>query len=379
MLIASPHLSSSNMDRPSPALTPTIAYYIRKLLRQNMDQLKSVIAQGAGMTADPMSDLDAVLDSLYLEADKIKDTAQQLETLALSHQSLVAQGGRYRSEIQKHEEKIFWLLGFKYQQPTHHGNILIVDDTADNTNLLSRSLRRDGYDVKTARSGREALASLLSFTPDLIFLDVLIPGMSGFEICQELKKSERHGRIPIIFVSAISEVEHKVKAFKLGAADYITKPFHPDEVLIRVAYQIELVNMRKRLEEQNVRLLSEIQERRQAETQYRSIFDNAVDGMFQSTPEGHYIRVNTALAQLYGYASTEELLANITDIATQLYVNPQRRQDFESQMAANESVSNFEAQIRKKDGTTLWISEDVRRVKNSRGKTLFYEGIVRRI
>ncbi|MEO1591607.1 MAG: response regulator [Cyanobacteria bacterium J06632_22] len=378
MLIASPHLQSAPTEKAT-ILTPTIAYYIRKLLRQNMDQLKSVVAEGAGMTADPMSNLDAVLESLYLEEQEVVDVAQQLETLALSHQSLSAQGNRYRREVQTHEEKIFWLLGFKYHKPARQGNILVVDDTTDSTQLLARSLQREGYDVQVARSGREALACLLSFTPDLIFLDVLMPGMSGFDVCQELKKSHRHGKIPIIFVSAVCDVDKKVRAFELGAADYITKPFHPNEVITRVAYQLELVTMRKRLEEQNVRLQSEIQERRQAEAQYRSIFDNAVDGMFQSTPEGHYIRVNRALAQLYGYPDAETLLTEVTAIQTQLYVDPQCRRNFEKLMTTQEAISNFEAQIRRRDGSTTWISEDVRRVKDAQGRTLYYEGIVRRV
>ncbi len=378
MRIASPQLSSIVTER-TPILTPTVAYYIRKLLRQNIDQLKSVIAAGAGMTADPMSDLDAVLDSLYLEDDKIKAVAQQLETLALSHQSLSAQGSRYRREVQSHAEKIFWLLGFKYHQPTQQGKVLVVDDAADNTHLLTRILRREGYEVQVARSGREALGCLLSFTPDLIFLDVVMPGMSGFDVCQELKKSHRHGNIPVVFVSAVTDVDQKVQAFKAGAADYITKPFHPDEMLTRTAYQLELVTMRNRLEEQNVRLQSEIQERRQAEAQYRSIFDNAVDGMFQSTPEGHYIRVNQSLAQLYGYDDASALMAGITDIQTQLYVDPQARQTFERMMNNADTVSNFEPQVRRQDGSTLWISENVRRVKDRQGRTLYYEGIVRRV
>ncbi|MEO0540153.1 MAG: response regulator [Cyanobacteria bacterium P01_A01_bin.105] len=376
--IASPHLSPATMER-TPILPPTVAYYIRKLLRQNIDQLKSVLAKGAGMTADPMSDLDVVLDSLYLEEGRIKEVAQQLETLALSHQALTAQGNRYRREVQSHEEKIFWLLGFKYQKPPRQGKILVVDDTADSSQLLARSLGREGYEVQVARSGREALDQLLAFTPDLIFLDVVMPGLSGFEVCQELKKSHRHNRIPLIFISAIGEVEQKVKAFELGATDYITKPFHTDEVLIRTAYQIELVNMRKRLEEQNVRLQSEIQERQQVEEQYRSIFDNAVDGMFQSTPEGHYMRVNHALAQIYGYPDAQTLLTELTDIKTQLYVDPGCRQSFQLQIADRDAIANFEAQVRRRDGSILWISENVRRVKDPLGRTLYYEGIVRRI
>lgn len=371
------HVQASMTTKAS--ISPTIAYYIRKLLRQNIDQLRSVVAPGAGMSADPLSNFDTVLESLYLEPSKIQATIQELETRALTHQSLSAQGTRYRKELKQQEEKIFWLLGFKYQKPVRQGKILLIDDTADNLNLLSRAMTREGYEVQTARSGREGLSTLMTFTPDLILLDILMPGMGGFEICAQLKKNQRYSPIPVIFISSMNETAEKVKAFEVGGADYVTKPFHLDEVLVRVAHQVDLTHTRKRIEAQNIRLQSEIQERQQAEEQYRSIFENAIDGMFQSTPEGRYIRVNKALTLLYGYPSAEALLDNLTNIQQQLYVDTQRRTEFQQRIETEQRVSNFESEIYRRDGTTLWISEDVRQVKDIRGITLYYEGIVRPI
>ncbi|OLP19050.1 hypothetical protein BST81_07465 [Leptolyngbya sp. 'hensonii'] len=114
----------------------------------------------------------------------------------------------------------------------------------------------------------------------------------------------------------------------------------------------------------------------QTEEKYRSIFENAVDGIFQTTPSGQFISANQALSEIYGYDSPEDLIANLTDIARQLYVQPERRSEFIAYMGQYGSVSNFESQVYRKDGSIIWISENVRSVKNSAGAILYYEGTV---
>lgn len=113
-------------------------------------------------------------------------------------------------------------------------NILIVDDTATNLRLLARILGDAGYQVRPARSGEIALASAQASPPDLILLDVMMPEMDGYEVCRRLKSHERTHDVPIIFISALNDVEEKVKSFALGAVDYISKPFHSEEMLARV-------------------------------------------------------------------------------------------------------------------------------------------------
>jgi PAS domain S-box-containing protein len=115
---------------------------------------------------------------------------------------------------------------------------------------------------------------------------------------------------------------------------------------------------------------------RQAEQKYRSIFENAVEGIFQTTPEGHFLSVNPALARIYGYATPEELTSNLTNIRQQAYVNPQRRDKFMQVMAECGEVSGFESEVYRVDGSVIWISESARAVCDADGELLYYEGSV---
>jgi len=115
---------------------------------------------------------------------------------------------------------------------------------------------------------------------------------------------------------------------------------------------------------------------RQAEQKYRSIFENAVEGIFQTTPEGHFLSVNPALARIYGYATPEELTSNLTNIRQQAYVNPQRRDKFMQVMAECGEVSGFESEVYRVDGSVIWISESARAVCDAGGELLYYEGSV---
>lgn len=117
----------------------------------------------------------------------------------------------------------------------------------------------------------------------------------------------------------------------------------------------------------------------QAEEKYRTIFENAVDGIFQTTSQGDYISANPALARIYGYDSPEELTANLTNIGKQLYVDPNRRTEFQRLIKENDAVSDFESQIYTKDGSVIWISESSHAVRDTNGNLLYYEGSVQDI
>jgi signal transduction histidine kinase len=150
--------------------------------------------------------------------------------------------------------------------------ILIVDDNPDNLRLLSRVLTECGYAVQRAISGQLALNAIRVSPPHLILLDVLMPDINGYEVCQQLKFEEKTRAIPVIFLSALTEEINKVKAFEIGGADYITKPFQAKEVLIRVKHQLTILGLQHQLQQKNqdltdrnCRLEEEIRERHQAE------------------------------------------------------------------------------------------------------------------
>jgi adenylate cyclase len=130
------------------------------------------------------------------------------------------------------------------------GNILIVDDLPDNLRLLATILCDRGYEVGKARSGSMALTAVRADPPDLILLDINMPQMDGYEVCNRLKSDPKTQEIPVIFISALDEVWDKVKAFNLGGIDYITKPFQGEEVLARVANQLKIQALQKALKKE---------------------------------------------------------------------------------------------------------------------------------
>jgi putative two-component system response regulator len=129
------------------------------------------------------------------------------------------------------------------------GNILIVDDTPANLTLLSGMLKEKGHKVRPVPSGRLALKAVESEPPDLILLDINMPEMNGFEVCEHLKMDKRFGDIPVIFISALTETLDKVKAFSCGGVDYVTKPFQFEEVEARVETHLELRRYEQSLED----------------------------------------------------------------------------------------------------------------------------------
>ncbi len=133
-------------------------------------------------------------------------------------------------------------------------NILIVDDTPANLRLLSEILQKEGYKIRPAPSGRLALLAAQHSAPDLILLDINMPEMNGYEVCRQLKEDEELAHVPVIFLSALSETEDKLKAFEAGGVDYITKPFQYEEVRARVETHLRIRGLQVELEEKIVRL-----------------------------------------------------------------------------------------------------------------------------
>jgi PAS domain S-box-containing protein len=145
-------------------------------------------------------------------------------------------------------------------QQSEPENILIIDDTPNNLRLLASLLSAQGYSVRLATSASLAFMTLQEDLPDLILLDILMPEMDGYEVCQKLKTQPRTAEIPVIFMTALADTENKVKGFQLGAVDYITKPIQQEEVVARVRLHLKMRHLTKTLDAQNKQLQGLTQE-----------------------------------------------------------------------------------------------------------------------
>jgi len=153
-------------------------------------------------------------------------------------------------------------------------DILLVDDTPANLHMLSDLLRAEGYRTRSARSGEMALQAAQTQPPDLVLLDVMMPGMDGYEVCRRMKSSPDLAGIPVIFLSALTETPDKVEAFAVGAVDYVTKPLQIDEVRARVKTHLRLRRLQLEIEHNNREL------ERRVEEQVREIADSQMATIF---------------------------------------------------------------------------------------------------
>jgi signal transduction histidine kinase/DNA-binding NarL/FixJ family response regulator len=171
------------------------------------------------------------------------------------------------------------------ETPAPSASILIVDDTPQNLRLLSQILAQQGYTVRVASNGLQAIQSVQKKLPDLILLDVMMPEMDGFATCAHFKADAATRDIPVIFLSALDSPQDKVKAFQAGGVDYITKPFESSEVLARITTHLQLRGMQRQLQAQNQQLAAEIAERRRTESQLQLLHDLDMTILGMPTPE----------------------------------------------------------------------------------------------
>lgn len=168
---------------------------------------------------------------------------------------------------------------------TQSGLILIVDDNTNNLRVLFNLLKKSGFRVLVATDGKNALDKVNQTYPDLILLDVMMPELSGFEVCRQLQANPNTQEIPVIFMTALSENEDKVKGLKLGAVDYITKPFYQEEVLSRIQLHLKLRSLTQNLREKNKQLHKEVQARLLAETQLKHLNEDLENRVLERTEQ----------------------------------------------------------------------------------------------
>ena len=258
------------------------------------------------------------------------------------------------------------------EQPV--GTVLIVDDCQENLQVLHGLLAQENFHVRVATSGRKALESVKLNLPDLILLDICMPDMNGYQVCEQLKADPRSYDIPILFISALTETDDIVKGFEAGGQDYITKPFRAAEVLARVRTHMNLYALRRQLQQTNAQLQDEIAQRTEAEAsltayknrledlvversaelaeseyRFRSLVEQAADAIFLRDGRGKIIDANQQACESLGY-SREELLEMSVDDFEGHYSESDAELDADGQLAPKAPVT-LEAIHRRKDGS----------------------------
>lgn len=215
--------------------------------------------------------------------------------------------------------------------------------------------------VTVAGSLGLAVARLAEESFNVIILEFFLPDGAGLLNIAVLR--ERAPRVPVIVFGAADDEAFALEAMHAGAQDYLVKSQLNTRWLLRsIRYTLER-------HEADMAVIA-------AEEKYRTIFDHLVEGIFRTTVDGAYLMANSTLARIYGYASPAELVQSMTDIGRRLYVAPGRREEFKRIIEERDTITAFESEIYRKDGTTIWISENCRAVRDAKGKVLYYEGTV---
>lgn len=226
-----------------------------------------------------------------------------------------------------------------------HTDIMIVDDNPQNLTVLATILKREGYRVRPAVNGVMALKAIRSAIPDLILLDIVMPDLSGYDICRQLKNEPPTRDIPIIFISARSEVFDKIEAFEVGGVDYITKPFQIEEVLARVRAHLTIRKLQQQLQDENER--------------YRGFFDATFEGVLLHE-QGTIVDVNRALETLTGYPGTYLIGKPIGELLA-----PESRALIDAHLQRGATLPHEVCGL-KKDGTLIFLEIE--------SKAIHYQG-----
>ncbi|MDM8517241.1 response regulator [Desulfobacterales bacterium HSG16] len=340
--------------------------------------------------------LQMVLD-LKLEMDRRFFLKKQIDTLNLQLENQV----RQKEKELRHAKEALEVYEARYRTAfqktgasvSTRKKILIVDDNPENIHVLSGSLENN-YEIMYAMDGEDALEIVFSGDmPDLILLDIMMPGLDGYEVCKRFKANVETRNIPIIFITAMRLADDEAKGLRLGAIDYISKPFSMSVVKARISTTLRLkdemnsrIMLSRQLQGMNQDLENRVNEKvaelrqvnenlKESENRYRSIFENAVEGIYQITLEGRFLTASPSMAKILGYDSSEELISSVTDMAAQCYVNAADREKLFRILTEDGITHGFETQMKKKDSSIIWVSLSVRLIYDDHGQGIYTEGV----
>jgi PAS domain S-box-containing protein len=261
--------------------------------------------------------------------------------------------------------------------------IMVIDDDPGTLRFLTSLLSQEGYEVHQKNDGNSALEAATLHPPDLILLDVNLPGISGYEVCTLLKTDQKTADIPVIFISGLDSVNNKVKAFEVGGVDYILKPYRLEELLARLNTHLTLRRLQQdlharnqRLQEENIRRLRVQEALKESRERYRLLAEHATDMITQQNPQGIYLYVSPACQTLLGYA-VAEMVAHAADE----FVYPDDLQTIRKQFDSIQDLPpNFTItyRARRKDNTPTWLETTYKVIRDpKRGEVIEIIGVSR--
>ena len=189
-------------------------------------------------------------------------------------------------------------------------NVLIIDDTPKNIQVVGNFLQNEGYILSFATTGKKALDILSKEIPDIILLDVIMPEINGFELCEKIKSVDKYKKIPILFLTIKTDSESIIKGFESGGVDYITKPFNPHELLARIKTHLKLTDIQRELERVNAEQENIIQDRISEISRLAMILEQTEEDIIITDLDGNVTYVNPAFEKITGYSSTEVIGQN---------------------------------------------------------------------
>jgi len=287
--------------------------WVEFILQSKIDKQLTEVEKAILKAAWEQETYNKVADDLYLSVGYIKDLASQLWKCMSNLLETKVTKSSFRYLLLERSTTIAYILpeiqpSNIYQQEEYKGNILIVDEIINNLDFLTYTLKKQGYKVQNFTDSNLALIAVRNNRPDVILLEVNRPESNGYQLCSTLKSDEATSDIPVIFFSSSNELFDKVKAFKVGGVDYITKPYQPEEVVARIQAKLNLQQQKFLLRQEIQQQQKNTEMLRQFRAFLTSVFNNSKDGiavieavrdaLTGEIKDFHYLLVNPIFAKL---------------------------------------------------------------------------------
>lgn len=294
------------------ALPPKAIAYLRRLVLQNLNCLQPLTEVAwHEMTGDSLGLHYNTPHYQQLSPEEEID-CQALHDLIVQHQTCLQDQGWNHPQLLALETTIFEQLGYRFdrQACARRYHIVLVDDQPETVQLLSAILRKQGHKVTLLRAMLDVTDKIRELQPDLLVLDVMMPFIDGYTVCQQVKADPELSDIPIVFMSALQNPLDKIKAFRVGGADYLVKPLQYEEVVTRIEHQLHIKRLQDHLVQKNQRFQQEVQEHNHNSRLLELVacaFNQQPDYVLVIAQDGQILYASTSASTYLGYSQAELL------------------------------------------------------------------------